>query len=72
MRVRVTFKHGSRYGKPEDYTDITEVHYNYTSFGAEKSQRVAIESDILHTGWTLPLSEIDQIEVFEEESHDTV
>lgn len=64
MHILITYKDGSVYGKSEELFHYTEVHYNYPP--VIDSPRVAFESDIEGTGFTRPLSDIEQIEVFQE------
>lgn len=69
MKVIITYKPESEFAKfgQKIFSPCTEVHYNYPSLMSDQlGIQVAFESDILGTGFTRQIKDIEQIEVFDE------
>lgn len=65
MKIKITYKSNSTY-KNEEVDRYTEVHINYPELGDVAGHRVAFESDVIGTGFTRDMNQIEQIEVFQE------
>jgi len=57
MRAEVTYKDGSK----ETFKKLTEVHY---CFPSSIGKQIAFESDILQTGCTKFLNDIEEVKIF--------
>ena len=63
MTVRIVRQDNSE----ETVTGITEIHWNFDSvFSKSLGPRVAFESDVRRTGFTVPISEIKEFEAKDE------
>lgn len=53
-------------GREEKVTGITEIHWNFPSPARSLSPRVAFESDVNRTGFTVLISDIKEFEAIDE------
>lgn len=66
MKVIIHYKDG----RIETHNKMTEVHYNYGNRTHETKNKIAFESNKMCFGFTEDISNIAEIEVYEEEDKD--